>query len=77
MAVMWIICMTTDSDGCHVDFFYQKSHFSLSKVIEYLVCTLVITAILRVRVYVQAFFLLIRSALAETCLPFRSKTPKK
>ena len=33
-AVMWIICMTTDSDNCHVDYFNRKVlyHFSLSKV---------------------------------------------
>ena len=24
MATMWVICMTTDSDGCHVDYFEKE-----------------------------------------------------
>ena len=26
-AVMWIICMTTNSDGCHVDYFLTEKSY--------------------------------------------------
>ena len=32
-AAMWVICMTINSKGCHMDYFLKKSHFLFLKVI--------------------------------------------